>query len=61
MRAEHFDHARSTGDYVVVVPRIADILSCTLRAAYATDPAACEQFADLIGQLDTIKVIPIRR
>ena len=61
MHTALFDPTRRTGDYVIVAPQIADILSGTLRAAYATEPTAYEQFADLIGQLDTIDAIPIKR
>ncbi|WP_353203179.1 hypothetical protein [Sphingomonas sp.] len=61
MRTALFDQTRRTGDYVVVAPQIADILSGTLRAAYATELAACEQFSDLISQLDAIDAIPITR
>ena len=61
MRTALFEQTRRTGDYVIVAPQIADILSGTLRAAYVVKPAACEQFSDLIGQLDAIDATSITR
>ena len=50
-------HAISPG-YVVVAPQASDILAGTLRAAYAAELTAYEQFSDLIDRLDLIEIIP---
>lgn len=60
MRTVSFAPTAATGDYVVVAPQAADVLSVTLRAAYATELSAYEQFSDLIQQLDRIEAMPIR-
>jgi hypothetical protein len=61
MRTALLGQTRCTGDYVVVAPQITDFLSGTLRAAYGVKPAACEQFSNLISQLDAIDATPITR
>ncbi|WP_176495309.1 hypothetical protein [Sphingomonas sp. HMP6] len=50
----------SSCDYVLAAPRASDVLSATLRAAYATELTAYEQFSDLIQQLDLIEILPAR-
>lgn len=50
----------TSGDYVLAAPQAADVLSATLRAAYASELTAYEQFSDLLQQLDQIEAIPLR-
>lgn len=50
----------SPGDYVVVAPQAADILSVALRTAYAQTTAEQDPFDDLIARLDQVAATPSR-
>ena len=55
MHTASYASIASSGDYVLAAPQATDVLSATLRAAYASELTAYEQFSDLLGQLDRIE------
>jgi len=60
MRLASFTERANTAEYVVVAPHPTDVLAGSLRAAYAAELTAYEQFGDLFRQLDLVESIPQR-
>ena len=58
MRLASSTERANTAEYVVVGPHPADVFSASLRAAYAAELTAYEQFSDLFRELDLIESIP---